>query len=197
MVSIVYYTQITDNVRSSRLIIIHTNHCSKLEKLKAELNLNRHTGSGESEEYQYHHHVLQLWISEFDEAKKEVGAWEADIETLQEKIDAFQTGENVEMQFTVRSQSENVRGTEEQLVIAALQSQMDGVEINDGTGNAFEREDDCSENIDNSNIDNNAPSSDEEDSCDDNGDGRNELHFGYEIEPSNEAINMTIRDGDC
>jgi hypothetical protein len=142
MVSIVYYTQITDNVRSSWLIIIHTNHCSELEKLKAELNLSRHTGSGESEEYQYHHHVLQLWISEFDEAKKEVEAWEADIETLQEKVEAFQTGENVEMQFTVRSQSENVHDTGEQLVIAALQSQMDGVEINDGTGNTFEHEED-------------------------------------------------------
>ena len=171
----------------SQYLVIHSNHCSELEKLKAKFNISRYDDYDQSEEYLYHRHVLQLWTEEFDEAKKEVEAWEADIERMQEKIDANLTGESVE--------TENVHGTGEQLVMAVLQSQMDGVEINDAAGDAFEREDADTRNIDNANEDSNA-SSDEEDCGDSNGDGRNALHFGYEDEPSNEAINMTTRDGD-
>lgn len=151
----------------SQYLVVQSNHCSELEKLKAKFNISRHDDGDQSEEYLYHRHVLQLWTEEFDEAKKEVEVWEADIERLQEKIDANLTGENVE--------TENVRGTGEQLAMAVLQNQMDGFEINDAAGDAFERED--------------------EDCADSNGDGRNQLHFGSENEPSDEAINVTNRDG--
>ncbi len=174
--------------------LIHAHYCSELEKLKAEFNLSHHTGADESKENLFHSNVLQLWTVEFDKAKKEVEAWEADIEMMQKKNDAYQTRENIKMQDAVGSGSENVHGTGEQLVMAVLQSQMDGVKINDA-GGICEGEDAGTGNID---IDNEgSKASNDDDNTSVNGDGRNELHFGFGFEPSNEAINMTILDGNC
>jgi hypothetical protein len=153
--------------------------------LRAEFNQSCHSDVEKSAETFFHSNVLQLWTIELDEAEKEVEGWEADIDRLKKKIDEFQFGKYVNVQDAARSGSENVSDTRDQLAMAVLQSQKDGVKIEDGEdaedGNVSE-----GGNAGNGNIDNKGSEvSIDEDYTSDNGDESNELHFGSQFETIN------------